>query len=864
MFNRSLKIIGYLILFAVTPKTQAESQPLPFFKENCVKCHNAKKHKGDIRLDNLSETLSAGNVEIWEEVVHNLQRGDMPPEDEKQPSEQSRAAFAKLITVALKKFHVDNEGPPDPLLRLSNRQIAHSVQDLLKVDMDITGLLIQDPVDNHGYSMQSELDISGSYLELYFDALRKAVYKSVPDLGEEEPPYQVTGNDWEQLNYLTKWESRKGGKRKLYRGDDKRWLGGNFKLPLPPQHEHKMFLEDNRPEAPFRIRLFVRNEPPTSGGKRESQTVSVFLDNGYKMQYDPVGSVIVPAKEGLQEISFLGNLEEFSGVASGAPDPEEKNQQAYSSWYRILSIQNNNPLTGNYKPLHHSTPERHAPFYPIRGDDLWKEKFGEDYCRKNGIPGNFGGVASAGGKHNQAKPIYPEVIKKQGHLILERVEFETPYHESWPPPVFRRFLTEDGRPNKQFAEKIFEFASLAWHQPLRAKDKKSILEIYRDEINAKISGPEMLRNLLVIILSDPKFLYLNREPDIVKKGFLEARHQRVNRLAYFLWNGLPDTKLIDLANAKPNAPLGDNELLAQVDRMLADPKAGRFIEDFAGQWIGFETFEQVAVNPNFYNAWRPSLKADMRGEAVAFFSTILKENLSCLNLLDSDFITVNEPLAKHYGLTVPVAGLLFQKVKAPAGRGGVLSMGVVLQGYSNGEDAHAVNRGVWIRGRLLGDPPSDPPPDTGTLADAPEEDQIRMSVKQVLEKHRTSASCFDCHKDIDPWGIAMEGFDAVGLARTKIIRRGKGARSLPVVKISEIDGTQLNGLTDLKKYLLEKRTEEFSRGFSSHLYSHALGRKLDYRDEETIKKLQSAFAKNDHSLRDLIKAIVTTPEFLGN
>ena len=308
MFNRSIKIAGYLTLLAATPQAQAESQPLAFFKQNCVKCHDADKHKGDIRLDNLSEALTAENVEIWEEVIHNIQRGDMPPEDEKQPSAESRTTFAKRTLNALEKFNADNEGPPDPLLRLSNRQIAHSVQDLLGVDMDITGLLIQDPTDKHGYSMQSELDISGSYLELYFDALRKAVYKSVPDLGQAEEPYQIAGNDWEQLNYLTKWESRKGGNRKLYRGDDKKWLGDDFKLPLAPQHEHKIFLEDNRPEASFRIRLFVRNEPPTGGGKRESQTLSVFLDNGYKMQYAPIDSVIVPAKEGLQEISFFGNL----------------------------------------------------------------------------------------------------------------------------------------------------------------------------------------------------------------------------------------------------------------------------------------------------------------------------------------------------------------------------------------------------------------------------------------------------------------------------------------------------------------------------------------------------------------------------
>lgn len=844
--------------------TQAQETPLPFFKENCVKCHNANKKKGGVRLDNLPATITAENSHLWEDIVHNVQRGDMPPEDEKQPTAVARAAFGKWALNSLAKFEADTKGPPDPLLRLTNRQIALSVQDILGVDLDITSLLIQDPVDKHGFSTQAELDISGSYLQLYFDALRKAVSLAVPAPDQKEAVYQVVGNDWERHNYLTKWELSKRSPRRLYRGDDKKWLGEAFKLPLVPQHEHKMFLEDNRQEGPFRIRIFVRNEPATDGGAREPQVMSVFLDNGFLMQYDPVGSVTVPLKDGVQEFSFTGNLRDYAGVSPGAPPPGEKNPQTLSSWHRILSIQNNNPIAG-YPTLSHKLPERHAPFYAMRGDDLWIDAFGKNYCRKNGIIGNHAGVAAARLKSNSAPPIYPEVMKKQGHLILERVEFEAPFHESWPPPIFRRFLTDDGRPKKQFEQELFELASQIWRRPLSKSDRAYVAETYRGEIAAGNSGPETLRNLLTTFLSDPKFLYLNRDSETPGKArVLMARHQLVNRLAYFLWNGPPDQTLIDLADANPDRPLTKAEILKQIDRLLADARAERFVEEFTGHWIGFKTFEQVAVNPNFYPLWRNSLKADMRNEAVVFLSTLLREDLSCLNLLESDFITVNEPLSKHYGIKDPVRGLSFRKVSAPANRGGgVLAMGAVLQGYSNGEDAHAVNRGVWLRARLLGDPPSEPPPDAGSLADQSEEDQTTLSVKQALEKHRTVAACNDCHRNIDPWGIAMEGFDAVGLPRDQILRIGERRRMVPVVKQTEIDGAAIAGLADLKRYLREQRADDFAYGFARHLFSHALGRKPDYRDDQQVRQLQAVFVANDHRMRNLIKAIVTSPEFLG-
>jgi hypothetical protein len=250
----------------------------------------------------------------------------------------------------------------------------------------------------------------------------------------------------------------------------------------------------------------------------------------------------------------------------------------------------------------------------------------------------------------------------------------------------------------------------------------------------------------------------------------------------------------------------------------------------------------------------------MKGECVAFMSELLWHNLSCLNLLDSDFVTVNERLAKHYGME-GVAGLKFTRVPAPAGRGGVLTQAAVLLAYSNGQDAHAVNRGVWLRARLLGDPPSDPPPDVSALVDLPAEKVDTFSIKQKLEAHRVG-TCYDCHKDIDPWGIAMEGFDAIGLPREKILSIGvKRRQSHPVVKDVEIGGTKISSLADLKKYLRTERADEFAYGFTSHVLSYAIGRPMTYRDNEEVMRLQKVFQNDGHKMRTLIKTIVTSPLF---
>jgi hypothetical protein len=831
-----------------------EKQIRPVLEDSCYRCHSAeaKDLKGDLRLDLLSLPVTAKNANMWREVIHNLQRGDMPPENEPQPTEDARQGFLKRMVPLLARHEADARGPEDPLMRLSNSQLAHSLQDLLGVSRHVAGSLIQDPVHKHGFSLQNEFAISGGYMELYLEQLRLAVADAIPDLDTERNIYQLTGSDWEKQHFLTTWGRSELSRRNLY--DGPKWLEDKFEIPLPPKHEFRMYVKDNRPEGEFRVRITVRNEPPTDGGKASKQELSLYLDEGFMRPYKRIDNFTVPVKEGSQQFEFFGNVREWVGVSL---DPivrtpaanKHAMRQRLRTW-RILSVQNNNNLVDFPQPRAFGEPDRSGEVYLVRPDDIWIDAFG----KQQGLFRSYLGPAAAHpGKKGTTPSIFRDVMKKHGHVVIEQIEFELPYPAGGS-PTLKQFMTDNQLDRKSLPAKVREFAARAWRRPLDKETTAHVDKILAEEFAAGNSERGALRNALTIVLSDPKFMYISRAGLDVRA----RNHELVSRLTYFLWNGPPDSKLLLLAD-QPKA-LTNATLVREVDRLLADPRAKRFVENFTAQWIGFSAFDQIAIDPNYYRNWRPTTKEAMKGECVAFMSELLWHNLSCLNLLDSDFVTVNGRLARHYGMD-GVAGMKFSRVPAPAGRGGVLSQAAVLLAYSNGQDAHAVNRGVWLRARLLGDPPSDPPPDVPALADLPAEKVDTFSIKQKLEAHRVG-TCYDCHKDIDPWGIAMEGFDAIGLPREKILSIGtRGRKQHPVVQDVEFNGTRINGLSELKKHLRTEHADEFAYGFTSHMLSYAIGRPMTYRDNEEVVRLQKAFQEDGHKMRTLIKTIVTSPLF---
>ena len=277
--------------------------------------------------------------------------------------------------------------------------------------------------------------------------------------------------------------------------------------------------------------------------------------------------------------------------------------------------------------------------------------------------------------------------------------------------------------------------------------------------------------------------------------------------------------------------------------------------------------DRVAINPEYYPDFDNARKADMRHETQYFFAELLHQARSALNLLDADFTMLNEPLARLYGLTGP-KGIRFERVDLKPGdhRGGLLTQGAFLLGNSTGNDSHAIKRAVWIRKRLLDDPPAPPPPNTPVL-DALSPHFARLPIREQMELHRKNPACADCHRNIDPWGIALEGYGADARRRDQILRKEKIGDHLQDVLIGvETDavmpgGEAVSGVDALKRHLIEHKRRQFARALTSRLLAYALGRSLELGDETAVDELARQFAKNDHNLGKLIEGIVVSEPF---
>ena len=458
---------------------------------------------------------------------------------------------------------------------------------------------------------------------------------------------------------------------------------------------------------------------------------------------------------------------------------------------------------------------------------------------------------------------------QKGPLTYPRIEvasmqFIGPILDDWPPAQHKAILLPSKqRSNEETYSKIVirNFMRRAFRRPIHDEEIVPYYRFFRSTRPEMETFEDAIRETLAMVLISPDFLFLVEPSGSSKRSISDW--ELASRLSYFLWSSMPDTHLFNLA--KKEALRKPEILEKEISRMISDERSWQFVEQFADQWLDIGALQRVAINPNYYPEFDPTLKASMRGETIHFFGELFQKNLSALNILDSNFTMLDEPLAKHYGLAGP-KGSRFERVSIKPGdhRGGVLAHGSVLLGNSTGEDSHPVKRAVWIRERLLDDAPAPPPPDVPAL-DSTDPNFAALSVRDQLAEHRKQISCNECHRNIDPWGISLENFGADGLWREQILRKkvkGKGMIKLPVLSEAILpDGKKIEGIADLKKHLLEDRREQFARAFTSKLLTYALGRRLELTDQKTVTELTSKFIKSDYRIRDLIHLIVASKTF---
>jgi hypothetical protein len=437
-------------------------------------------------------------------------------------------------------------------------------------------------------------------------------------------------------------------------------------------------------------------------------------------------------------------------------------------------------------------------------------------------------------------------------IVVRSIEFAGPSYPVWPPESHQQVFFEsplrETDPDGYTREVISRFMTRAFRRAVDPQEVDRYVDFWtatRDDYDNYYEG---VKETLVAVLCSPHFLYI---------GALDAPAAgdaaQAERLAYFLWNSPPDEELCRLAAEGTLR----RELPRQVERMIADARIERFIDTFAVDWLRLDRHASMDVNVDTYSDYTRFVKRDMAMETKAFLLHVLREKLSLLTFIDSDFAMLNQNLAEFYAVS-GVEGTHFRPVPvAPEmHRGGLLSQGAFLCGHSDGTQAHPIKRAVWLKEKILGSPVPPPPPNVPALN--PETPGFeKLTLKEQLELHRDKPSCADCHRTIDPYGVVFENYDAVGRFRTQAKGRPVDARSvLP-------EGVEIDGVDQLKEYLLENKRDVVTRSVVSHLLAYALGRDVSYTDEQAIDDLVARVAADNYNLQTAVLAIAESPAFSG-
>jgi hypothetical protein len=474
-------------------------------------------------------------------------------------------------------------------------------------------------------------------------------------------------------------------------------------------------------------------------------------------------------------------------------------------------------------------------------------------------------------------------------------------------------IPEEEAQRREYTHRLLtEFATRAFRRPVDNDTIDRLVELASNSSEQEGFNYEQgVSQALVAILASPRFLFREEssQKDTSKKRFpLIDEYSLASRLSYFLWSTMPDEELFRLAKT---GELRAN-LDSQIERMMQDKRFDRFIKNFAGQWLHSREIESVHINSGEvllrdksdpaltaarekYNALReipedqrtpeqqeaytlnreivrakfssrqparfsgqlkPPILRAMRQETEMYFEYVIREDRSIVELIDSDYTFLNQTLASHYKIS-GVSGSEMRKVMLGGNspRGGVLTQGTILAVTSNPTRTSPVKRGVFILDNILGTPPAAPPPNIPALEDISTDELEELSLRETLALHREDQLCASCHNRMDPLGLALENFNAMGMWRESEL-------SLPIdVAGRLITGEEFSSIQEMKRVLATDRIQDFYYCFTEKLLTYALGRGLEYYDTDTIDHLVETLMKNEGRASSLIKEIIGSTPF---
>ncbi|QDU97392.1 DUF1592 domain-containing protein [Lignipirellula cremea] len=794
----------------------------PFFQAHCIRCHGSDVRKGDITLHALNGSLTPGpGLERWEVILDMLKSGQMPPEDEPQPAGADRQAVAQWIEASLRDGvqQAAQTAKAPTARRLTNFEYQNTMRDLLGFELNLLANLPEDPVKPYHFNNTAEFMLIGpEQMDRYLENARRAMASAIVDPGP--PQVHRTERTWDpvdppergmQLDEIGVY----GGARRYSAASGmglKSWPEtGEYRIRvtaaaiLPPGIE----------EVPLRLVMGY-------GGLDRNQST---------LQIAPVGSVqLRNTVDDLQTFEFRGRIENHPAEPGQVT---EKGQQPSKMAITPQNLFDNGRLNDRLDPLE-------AP-----------------------------------------------------RVVVRSIVFEAPVADIWPPPHHTRILfasplrTSD--PEAYVRAVLDRFLTRAFRRPATPDEVERFFKIYEIFEADFATLEQAMRETLAMALVSPQFLYhTTAAPDAATRQYALA-----SKLSYFLWGSMPDAELLDLA---AEGRFDDPAVIdKQVRRLLADDRSRDFVDNFTTQWLSLQKLQSVAINTQLFprflylvprgeragteTPYRPTIRDYMHAETVGFLRELIRRNASVLNLVDSDFAVLNEPLAAHYEIQ-GVQGIELRPVaiRPQDHLGGLLTQGSILVGNATGSSPHPIYRAVWLREAILGDEVKPPPADVPALADsAGDSADTAVNIKDLLALHRQKESCNDCHVRLDPWGIPFERYSAIGKFQPRIPPNGARVRGfrpeednsladyqdyLASINTIEVDavarvphGPQVDGLQELKDYLLRERKAEIAENVIRRLLTYSLGRQLTYRDRFAVEPLLQQAQANDYPLRDMIVSI---------
>ena len=802
---RSIIATALLAVFAFANALSGAEPYDAFLEKHCISCHGPEKEKGDLRIDQLSRDFKLGaDTHHWAEVIEQVNSGEMPPKKEKKPTQEEIAAFVSSLDARIKEGRAARMAarPPVAHYRLSRTEYQNTVYDLLGVRYDPAkpGELNED-TRWHGFErIGSELSLSPSHVDRYYRAAELVLDRAFPTATSDARKLRKTaaelryGSGKDQQAVLDRFGIKKPLRWLLFPGTVQNALSPNWLGKTGPEHS-----------GLYKLRIQASGIRPIGG-----QTAHLSI--GKRTGEETVDGLI-----------------EFDITA-----PEDKPQVYEFEVFLEMPT---------------------SLDFCVVATDVVDRRAGAAF---RGALGGRGYMFTHSSETVLLNPNAPQMFDGRGNglfstVILDWVEWEGPLVSEAEKSRRKEVVPPDDATPEVVAAHLQRFAERAWRRPVKREEIEQYLKSYQEERDAGEKLADAYRVALQGVLTSRHFIYLVEGDPVARERLTDP--ELASRLSYFLWSSMPDDTLFTAA--KGGTLKGDG-LKKEVDRMLADGKASRFIDDFSRQWLQLHRVGMFPPDKKLYPIYDAWLEDSMRAEPVEFFREMFAKNLPIDGFIHSDWTVANARLCEFYGLPESKTGS-FERVslKPEDRRGGLLTMGAVLGLTSDGTRHRPVHRGVWLSEVVLGKTPP-PPPANVPAIEPPTPQSPKATLRQKIEAHAKDANCAACHAKIDPLGLAWDNYDAIGKWRTRE-KVPAGVGEDPLINPSGLmpDGRAFKDATEFKQRLLEDR-DKVARAFIEHLSTYGLRRALAFDDQDDLNAIQAEAKKNGYRVKDIVRAVATS------